>query len=198
MENGILSVTMIDKKEFVRIRKRMAESEEKRESVIQLSREIIQLSKLIIYAIHRDEASKAKPQIEKITKLKSRLESLGSGADTDIDRVAMQEYAEAVTYHSFASSGKIPNPSDIGISDEHYLLGLCDLTGELARRAVALAIRKDFDGVRSIKTLIEEIFGEFLQFNLRNSELRKKSDQIKWNLKKVEDIMYEANMKGMA
>ncbi|MBT7927970.1 hypothetical protein HN695_06565, partial [Candidatus Woesearchaeota archaeon] len=31
--------------------------------------------------------------------------------------------------------------------------------------------------------------------DLRNGELRKKSDAIKWNLKKIEDILYDISMK---
>ena len=39
-----------------------------------------------------------------------------------------------------------------------------------------------------IKEIVEEIYGEFLKFDLRNGELRKKSDAIKWNLNKLEDL----------
>jgi hypothetical protein len=42
-----------------------------------------------------------------------------------------------------------------------------------------------------IKDVVDEIYGEFLKMDLRNSELRKKSDQIKWNLKKLEEIAYD-------
>ena len=35
-----------------------------------------------------------------------------------------------------------------------------------------------------IKEFVSNIYTEFLKFDFRNSELRKKSDSIKWNLKK--------------
>ena len=63
-------------------------------------------------------------------------------------------------------------------------MGLCDLTGELGRKAVNEVIKKNFKQAEQIRELVDEIYGEFLKLNLRNSELRKKSDQIKWNLKK--------------
>ena len=50
---------------------------------------------------------------------------------------------------------------------------------------------KDPDEVVRIKDCVEEIFGEFLKIDLRNGTLRKKSDSIKWNLKKLEEIMYD-------
>jgi hypothetical protein len=37
-----------------------------------------------------------------------------------------------------------------------------------------------------------------MKFDLRNGELRKKFDEIKWNLKKIEDIAYDIKMKGLA
>ena len=77
-------------------------------------------------------------------------------------------------------------------------MGLCDLTGELMRKAVDEIINKNFDAALKIKELVSLIYGEFLQFNLRNGELRKKSDQIKWNLQKIEDLVYDVKMKGRA
>ena len=38
---------------------------------------------------------------------------------------------------------------------------------------------------RALKYFTEQIYKEFLEFNFRNSELRRKSDSIKWNLKKL-------------
>jgi hypothetical protein len=46
-----------------------------------------------------------------------------------------------------------------------------------------------------VKGVVEEIYGEFLQLNLRGGELRKKSDQIKWNLQKLEDMAYNISKK---
>ncbi|MBI2651437.1 hypothetical protein HYX01_03130 [Candidatus Woesearchaeota archaeon] len=92
---------------------------------------------------------------------------------------------------------KIPTKVALDIDTEDYLMGLCDLTGELVRKAVNEVIIKNFDSAVEIKSLVEEIYGEFLNFNLRNGELRKKSDQIKWNLKKLEDVVFEIKMKGM-
>ncbi|MFO7711234.1 MAG: hypothetical protein R6V53_05710, partial [Candidatus Woesearchaeota archaeon] len=83
-----------------------------------------------------------------------------------------------------------------GVDTESYLLGLCDLTGELMRKAVNEVINKNPDMVYKIKDLITELYSEILKFDLRNSELRKKSDSIKWNLSKVEDIIYNLEMRS--
>ena len=92
---------------------------------------------------------------------------------------------------------KIPTSAQLKVDSESYLLGLCDLTGELVRKAVNEVIKKDYEAAVKIKDVVAEIYDEFLKFDLRNGELRKKSDQIKWNLKKLEDIVFEVKLKGL-
>ena len=91
---------------------------------------------------------------------------------------------------------RIPTKSDLDVSAEDYLSGICDLTGELVRKAIYDVIHKNFNEAEKIKELVHDIYGEFLKLHLRNGELRKKSDSIKWNLKKLEEVMYDVAMKG--
>ncbi|MBS3098103.1 hypothetical protein J4209_04890 [Candidatus Woesearchaeota archaeon] len=188
---------MLDKIEFNKIRKEMEEFDEKRERFIQRSREIIKLSKQIIYAAHRDDLKDATGLVMDIKKRKKELDNISKvPLDTEIGNVAVQEYAEALCYYNFVKNREIPTRKELDVDTESYLLGLCDLTGELGRKAVADIIQKKFKQALLIKELVDEIYGEFLKFNLRNSELRKKSDQIKWNLKKLEDIIFDVKIKG--
>ena len=180
---------MINKKEFTKIRAELEKSEKARESMIQDSREIIRLSKLIIYALHRDDMNKAESLVKKI---KSKVKKLPSGDHgTGLKHVAVQEYVEAMCLLSFVKTMKVPTKSELKVDTESYLGGLADLTGELVRNSVNKAIKKKYKEVFNIKELVEAIYGEFLQLNLRGGELRKKSDQIKWNLNKLEDMAYE-------
>jgi predicted translin family RNA/ssDNA-binding protein len=81
----------------------------------------------------------------------------------------------------------------LGVETEAYLLGLCDLTGELVRKAVKDVIDGKYDSAEEITKLVEEIYGEFLKFDLRNGNLRQKSDSIKWNLQKLEQLLLDIN-----
>lgn len=188
---------MINKKEFGKIRKEVEDSDRKREELIQISRKIIKLSKQIIYSLHRNDLKNALNKIKLIKKEKNNLEKIPKRRfDTNIGSVAMQEYVEALCYYEFVRNNKIPTKSSLKVNSEDYLMGLCDLTGELVRKAVASVINKKFKDALKIKELVNEIYGEFLKFDLRNSELRKKSDSIKWNLKKLEDIIFDITLKG--
>src|SRR3989338_6320047 len=188
---------MLDKKEFEKIRREMEAFEAKREAIIQKSRVIINTSKKIIYALHRNDIKSAEQYVKEIKKKKESLGSLNIRFDTDIDHTALQEYAEALCYYHFIKDKKIPSSSALKIDNESYLMGLCDLTGELVRKAVNDVINQKVESAVEIKELVDEIYGESLQFNLRNGELRKKSDQIKWNLKKLEDVVFELKTKGI-
>lgn len=185
---------MIDKKEFENIGKDLKHSDEKREEVIQKSRIIIRLSKKIIYALHRNDLE----QTEKlVNEIKDSIKDLPQDHHgTDINIVARQEYVEALCYYLFIKEKRMPLREELDVDTESYLLGICDFSGELVRKAVALAIDNKFDDVLKIKELVETIYCEFLEFDLRNSELRRKSDQIKWNLNKLEDMVYEIKLRG--
>jgi len=186
---------MLNKQEFNNIRKELKSYDAQREALIKKAREVLKLSKRLIYSVHRNnlnesnslfkEAKKSKADIDKIAKKHKKLAYEGSYSD------AMQEYAEAICYYSFIKQNKIPLRKDIGVSTKDYLLGICDLSGELVRKAVSLAVKRKYKEVEKIKTIIEEIYNEFLKFDLRNSMLRKKSDSIKYNLKRIEEVVYD-------
>ncbi len=187
---------MLDKNDFIKIREDMHRLDARREEIIQLSREIITISKQIIYAVQRNDLKSAASAIKGIRQKIAKLKKVNIAADTNINSVAFQEYVEAIAFYEFVKNNRIPAREELGIGAEDYLCGLCDLTGELVRKAIFEAIHKKFDEAAKIKELVDEIYGEFLKLHLRNGELRKKSDSIKWNLKKLEEVMYDVSMRG--
>ena len=187
---------MLNKSEFTKIRNEMHNLDTIREDVIQTSREVINLSKQIIYAAQRNDIKDAAPLIKKIKDKIKKLRKINTDIDANINSVAFQEYVEAISFYEFVKNRKIPTRASLEVSAEDYLSGLCDLTGELVRKAVYDVIHKKFDEAARIKELVHDIYGEFLKLHLRNGELRKKSDSIKWNLKKLEEVMYDISIKG--
>ena len=180
---------MINKRHFSTIRKELKGLVKKREGVIQGSREIITLSKQIIYGIHRNDLRSIVPLIKKI---KNKVKSLPrQHFDTDINKVALQEYVEALAYYHFIKYKKLISKSALKVDAEAYLLGLADLSGELVRRAGAEIIRRNYKEAERIKKFVNLLYGEFIKLELRGSDLRKKADALRWNLKKLEEIMLD-------
>ncbi len=184
---------MIDKKYFGKVQKIYEEQDNDREDIIRKSRNIIKLSKHIIYSVHRNEMSKASKNLNLISKEVSVLNKLFAkckDVDTNMYKMALQEYVEAACFYDFARKGKILNGDELNVDWESYLLGVCDLVGELMRKAVNSGIRHDYEKVLQIKNFVDDLYDELMKFDFRNSELRKKVDGIKWELKKIDDMMF--------
>jgi predicted translin family RNA/ssDNA-binding protein len=185
---------------FTKLKEQYDATDANREKIITTSREIEKDAKKAIYMLHRNDTKgaeeliiKAKQNILAATGLLVESESLDSvGALTK----ATEEYVEAVCFRSFLQNKPIPTAEQLDVSNEVYLGGLSDLTGELVRAAVHMAIDDSYETLIPIRDLIDELYGYLLAFNFRNSNLRKKFDAIKYNLKKMEDLLLELKLKG--
>jgi len=185
-------------RDFQKLTQEFKNSEKVKSIILNKSREIIKNSKQVIYTIHRNNVSEAKKLIKNV-----ETELLILNKKFDINKLltyslykgALQEYAEARTFLDFILTGKISTSSKLKINYHDYLCGLADLTGELGRYAVMSATKNDFEKVMEIKEFVDYILGKFLKFDFNNGELRKKYDAIKWNLNKIEGIVYDYSLR---
>lgn len=184
---------MLNKSDFEKIRKDLNDFEESRELLITNSRHIIKLSKQIIYSIHRGNIEEAGKLVEVIKKDIKKLPK--EDYDAGMKNVALQEYAEALLFYVFAKEKRVPASAELKIDTASYLMGVCDFTGELVRRAANLVLQNKIEEAKLIRDTVDEIYGEFLKFDLRGGELRKKSDAIKHNLIRIEDILYNVSIR---
>ena len=181
-----------------KIQTELANYDSKREELIKKSRDVLKLSKLLIYAVHRNEIEKAEKFKQEIETELTQLEQIATH-DPKLQyegsyKIAVQEYVEAILYLDFVQTGEIKHLNNLHA--EHYLLGLADLPGELVRRAVFLASKGDKEAVEKIRDAIDSIYGQFLTLNSRGNELRKKVDGIKYSLNKLQDLVLELKLRG--
>lgn len=186
---------MLNKKDFQALKKEFDRASATRERAISLSREALLLSKQAIYSAHREDLAEASRLAARLKAKIAEIRKLGY-PEPGISEVAVQEYVEAVCFLQFCKSRSIPSYASLGVSPEHYLLGVCDLAGELNRKAVNSAIRGRFEDVYAIKEFVSELYSELLKLDFRNSELRRKFDGVKYELKKLEDLVLELSLKG--
>jgi len=179
---------MLDTKYSKELSKELKDADERREKVIQLSRDIIKESKIVIYNLQRSEKTDLK-------RIQSLVKSLKRESQTGIEDTAIQEYVEAACFYAFLQTKKIPTHKDLGVDIDSYLMGLSDLTGELMRKAVKDVIEQKYESAKEITKLVEEIYGLFLQLDLRNGPIRQKADAIKWNLQKLEHLVLDISRK---
>src|SRR3989338_4613350 len=151
---------------FTKLQKELHDYDSEREKLIKKSRDVLKLSKLIIYAVHRDELENAAKLIKEIELERKELEKIATHdakmAYEGSFKIAIQEYVEAILYYEFVKNGKIV---DLEALPENFILGLCDLPGELNRRAVFLAGKGEVEKVVQIKDEVDKIYGELLKFD---------------------------------
>lgn len=191
---------MFEKKDLEQIRARLELADRKRESLIKDSRDVIKLSKQVINLVHRSELKKAEPFVKKMTSaLKGLRKTIADDRRLHYSgsfKAAEQEYVEAVAFYEYMKSGNLPTSKSLDIDDEHYLLGLCDLNGELVRKAINSVINEDYTTARDIHLLVSEIYEELSKFSFLSGELRKKYDSIKYDLRRLDDLVLELKLKG--
>ena len=179
---------------FTKLQKQFHSYDSQREELIKKGRVVLKLSKQLIYSLHRGEV--AKELLGKIEQEKKALDKLASkNPKLQFEgsyKVAIQEYVEAVLYHSFLSKGKLV---ELDVAATHYVLGLADLPGELNRRAVYLAGKGEVAKVVAIRNAVDMIYGELLKFDFRENEIRRKVDAVKYDLRKLEDLVLQLKLK---
>ncbi len=189
---------MIAKKDFENMRKELEAFDKQRELVIKKSREVIKLSKKIIYAVHRLDIKLAETSLKEI---KSKIRELDKEACKNQEliyngpyKIAIQEFVEAACYLEFVKNKKIPSAKELKVNTESYIAGICDLTGELVRKAINSAINNDYDQALFIKKFVNDLYNELMLFEFRN-ELRRKFDSIKYDLKKLDELALGIKLK---
>lgn len=182
---------------FTKLRKALLAYDEERENLIKKSRDVLKLSKQLIYAIHRDELKEAATLLKNIEQEKASMEKIAQHdpklAYEGSYKIAVQEYVEAVLYFYFVKDGKL---IDLDVLPEHYILGLSDLPGEMVRKAVFLAGKGHVQEVTKIRDEVDMIYGELLKFDFRDNEIRRKVDAIKYDLRKLEDLVLDLKLKN--
>ncbi|MFC1801755.1 hypothetical protein ACFLZB_04810 [Nanoarchaeota archaeon] len=191
---------MLNQTDFQNMQKELEDYDSQRELLIKKSRDVLKLSKQIIYAVHRGDLKQAQSQIKDIEAQLAQLNQITKPSTFLLSegsyKIAVQEYVEAILYFEVIKNNKLPTHTQLKVSSNHYLLGLCDLTGEIVRKAVYLAGKDQYQEVIKFKDLVDQIYGELLKFNFRENEIRRKFDSIKYDLKKLEDLVLDLKLKG--
>ncbi len=183
--------------DFNKLKKDFESFEEQREELIRTSRDIIRLSKKTIYSVHRADMKEADKSLKELKQKIGELEKFKEPklVASASYKIALQEYIEALCYLEYVKNGKIVPYNELGVDHENYLLGICDLTGELVRKALSAGIDGKFSEVKDIRNFVNEIYDELINFDFRNSELRRKVDSIRWDLKKLDEMVLQMTLK---
>ena len=96
---------------------------------------------------------------------------------------------------NYLKNEKVDFIKDVDLGLETYIGAICDFTGELVRKAVAMATAGKFKKVEKYKKVVEDVMGELIKFDM-TGKLRTKYDDAKRNLRKIEEICYDIAIKA--
>ncbi|PCG89882.1 Translin [Penicillium occitanis (nom. inval.)] len=119
----------------------------------------------------------------------------------------LTEYKNSTSKTSFLTIEEVGNflnvPVNLKDEDkfhltiEEYLLSLISMVEELSRLAVNSVTLGDYHRPLEINNFIKDLFAGFQLLNLKNDILRKRSDGIKYSVKKVEDVVYDLSLRNL-
>lgn len=169
------------------IEKKVAKMESDRDSVMQVSKELIRMSGKAIAAMHAKGPNIPGSAIKGLKKAKARLGSIEKGYEY-YSMQAHQEFSEAMILHHILANRKIPGMKAIGETDIPYLLGLMDVVGELKREAIESIRRRDERSAKLYYRLMSDIYDSTLHMRFANSilpDFRRKQDTARIQIESV-------------
>ncbi|CAG8609965.1 15448_t:CDS:2 [Dentiscutata erythropus] len=87
---------------------------------------------------------------------------------------------------------------DFHISLEEFLHSFITLTNELSRLAVNAVTVGDYNRPIRISHFVQQLYTGFQLLNLKNDALRRRFDGIKYNIKKIEEVVYDISLRKLS
>ncbi|KIM30011.1 hypothetical protein M408DRAFT_328437 [Serendipita vermifera MAFF 305830] len=123
----------------------------------------------------------------------------------------VQNFVFVVALCEYLSSHKLSSLQDISdaldlksewhdrvhVQVEDYLHGVVSVVNELSRLAVNSVTMGDFEEPFKIHTFVSDVFTGFSMLNLKNDTLRKRFDGLKYDLKKIEEVVYDLSVRKL-
>lgn len=80
---------------------------------------------------------------------------------------------------------------------EDYLMGTLQVASELSRFATNAVTLGDYERPLQISRFVGDLSAGFRLLNLKNDGLRKRFDALKYDVKKIEEIVYDISIRGL-
>jgi translin len=165
-----------------KIEKSIDNKDKTREQALKSSRDIIIGCRKAIQCLHQNNKKDAKKHIknssEKLMQLQDLTKDYSDLYHAGFVENAAQEYVEAHCLYNIMNGKDLPDPDEIQTTYSAYLLGLCDVVGELRRNALDFIRKGDDAKANECLDMMEKIYDAIIRFDYPSAlvPIRRKQD----------------------
>ena len=169
----------------------IGEKEKVREEALKVSRDIIISCRRGIQQLHRGQLQEAEEYIreasEKLTMLNDITKDHADIFHTGFVENATQEYVEIHCLYNIMKGENLPDPDAIQTTYSAYLLGLCDVVGELRRAALDFMLEGNTAKASEYLEYMDQIYDAIMSFDYPSSlvPVKKKQDMVRGLIEKT-------------
>jgi translin len=160
------------------IEKKLMDMQERKDKVQEISRELIRTAGRAITLIHARELEKAGASMKTLVSLEKRLRGAEKGFEY-FSVQAHQEYVEAMAFYTVFKERRLVSPSEVGVDEIPYILGMMDLVGELKREIIESMRSDRLEDANAYYGLMKGIYDSTRSMRFANSlvpDFRHKQD----------------------
>ena len=174
-----------------KIDKHIDEKDKTREKALRSSREIIIRCRKAIQCLHRNQNEEADSFIQEAS---TKLAHLYDMAKEYPDLIhagfvenAAQEYVEAHCLYNIMHGEDLPDPDTIQTTYSSYLMGLCDVVGELRRGALDSILAGEASKANEYLHHMDEIYDAIMSFDYPSGliPIKRKQDMVRGLIEKT-------------
>ena len=153
-----------------------------RETSLKYARTVIIHCRKAIQLIHQQKMQQAEELIKKGSATLAELYDVTKD-HADLSKAgyvenAAQEFVEAQCLYNILHHEALPDPDTIQTTYTAYLMGLCDVVGELRRKALDMVLAGDQKDAQQYLVIMEDIYAAIIRFDYPSSliPIKRKQD----------------------
>jgi translin len=174
-----------------KIENHIGEKEKIREDALKNSRDIIICCRRGIQQLHREQKEEAKNYIAQASAKLAQLSEITKD-HPDIFHAgfvenAAQEFVEISCLYRIMNGEDLPDPDAIQTTYSSYLLGLCDVVGELRRAALDFMLEGASEKANEYLHYMDQIYDAIMSFDYPSAlvPIKKKQDMVRSLIEKT-------------
>ncbi len=168
-----------------KIDKHINEKDKIREQALKYSRDIIINCRKAIQTLHRDHFKEAESYIKnssaKLIELYDFTKNYPDLFHSGFVENAAQEFVEAQCFYNIKKGNDLPDPDSLQTTYSSYLMGLCDVVGELRRGALDFVLHGDSEKAHTYLDHMDTIYEAIMGFDYPSGliPIKRKQDMVR-------------------